>query len=167
MRLAPGDDHRHDPRRLAGRRVRRTEVSVVRQQGLRLAKLGRQHRQLLDHRTSCCLSLVACTTPAPAKAGVPGHHQQAVRGNRRLGVVALLEPAAGDPHNARVLVGLVDLILRLRCVLRRRRQPTTWLASGGRRLGRTCRELGPIRACSGWNRSLPSAPRNSQSIRET
>ena len=47
------------------------------------------------------------------------HHQQTSRRHRGLGVVALIEAAAGHRHDARLLVGQVDLVVGARPLDRR------------------------------------------------
>lgn len=63
------------------------------------------------------------------------HHQHAARGDRRLRVVALLEAAARHRHDARILVGQIDLIARQRSFGRRPRRLAARLLARRRDLG--------------------------------
>ena len=68
-----------------------------------LAQFVGQRRDLVQHRLELLLVVGRLHH-------IGGDHQQAVRRHRRLRVVALLEAAAGHRHDARVLVGQIDLI---------------------------------------------------------
>ena len=57
-------------------------------------------------------------------------HQHAAGGDRRLGIVGLLEAAAGDRHDARLLIGQVDLVLWIGPRRRRLRRLAARLAAG-------------------------------------
>ena len=96
-------DHWIDLRRSAERYVGFAEVAGVRQQRLRLAQIRRQGTDPLQHRLDL-LRIVGRLDH------LRGDHQKAVRRHRRLGIVALLEPAACYRHDARLFVGQIDLI---------------------------------------------------------
>ena len=96
-------DQRRDPRRLASLHIGRAEVAGIGQQGLGLAQIRGQGGKFVQHRRE--LPLVVGSLD-----DVSRDHQQAARGDHRLGIVALLEDAARHRHDARFLVGQVDLI---------------------------------------------------------
>ena len=82
-------DHRLNPGGGAGVHVALAEIAVVGKQLANLAKFGRQFCDLAQHRLKLLLVVRRLHH-------IGGHHQQAVRCHRRLGVVALLEPAAPE-----------------------------------------------------------------------
>src|SRR5713226_261872 len=102
MRLAAQRNHRIDLCRSAQRHIGVAEVTVVRQQCLRLSQIGRQCLDPLQHRLDLLLVVGGLNHDR-------GAHQKAVGCHHRLSVVALLEPVAGHRHDARLFVGQIDL----------------------------------------------------------
>ena len=72
------------------------------------------------------------------------HDQHGLGIDHRLGVVALLESAAGDLHDAGVFVGQIDLVVRARTRLGRLRWLASGLLAGGLFLGLTRGQFGVI-----------------------
>ena len=96
MRLTAHGDQRFDPRLVASRDIRRAEIAGIRQQAFGLAQFVGKSPDLVQHRFE--LLLVVGRLAHSAR-----HHQQASRRHGGLGVVALVEAAAGHRHDARSL----------------------------------------------------------------
>jgi hypothetical protein len=80
---------------LAGIDIRGAEIARVRQQIFGLAQRRRQGPDLVQHRLDLLLVVGRLNH-------IDRHHQQAARRHRRLRIVALLEAAARNRHDARV-----------------------------------------------------------------
>ncbi len=137
MRLTAHGDQRFDSRLLASGDIRRAEIAHIRQQAFGLAQFFGKSLDLIQHRFA--LLLVVGRLAHSAR-----HHQQASRRHRGLGVVALVEAAAGHGHDARLFIGQVDLVIRARPLDRGfgRLAPGLFPARLGLRLPR--RELGCV-----------------------
>ena len=103
MRIPAHGEQRLDPCRLARLYVGLAEVTVVAEQRLRLAQPFGQGRNLGQHRFALLLVVGRLDHSA-------GDHQQAARGHHSLGVIALLEAAARNRHDARFFVRQIELI---------------------------------------------------------
>src|SRR6266852_1958223 len=135
MRLAAQRNHRIDLCRSAQRHIGVAEVTVVRQQCLRLSQIGRQCLDPLQHRLDLLLVVGGLNH-------LRGDHEKAVGCHHRLSVVALLEPAARHRHDARLFVGQIDLIGWQRTFRRGLGRLAAGLLAGGLGLRLPRRQLG-------------------------
>ena len=100
MRLPAGGDQRLDAGLGAGIDIGRAEVAAIGQQRIGPSHFVGQGRDLVDHRRELLFVV--------GRLHHLGHnHQQAAFSDEGLRIVALLEPATGHRHDARILVGQV------------------------------------------------------------
>ncbi len=123
MRLALHRQQRLDSRLHAGEHVRLAAKTVVGNEGLHVAKRPGQRRNLLERGHHFALVIAGLRD-------VRGDHHHRLDVHAGLGVVALLEAAAGHRHDARLLVRQVDLVAVLGSGLGRLRVPPARLLPG-------------------------------------
>src|SRR5271154_3962989 len=135
MRLTAHGNQRFDPRLLASLDIRRAEITRVRQQRFGFAQFFGQGADLAEHGLELLLVVWRLND-------IDSNHQHASHRHGGLRVITLLKAAAGHRHDARLFVGEIDLIARLRSFGRRRRRLAAWLLARGRNLGLARREFG-------------------------
>lgn len=103
VRLPTHRDQRRNPGSHARGYVRRTEISHIHPQCFHFPHSSRQGVDLIQHQFNLLFVVGRLHH-------VHRNHQQAIRCYRSLGVVALLETAAGHRHDPGVLVRQIDLV---------------------------------------------------------